>query len=174
MLTSKKGDPDPYANMSQFKKRLRKELDNFNRDPPDGITAGPDGEDLKSWSATIAGPDGSPFADGTFFLHLRYPDNYPFAPPTVKFKTKVYHPNINDEDGSVYVDILEDQWCNALNITTILVSIRSLLTDPNPEMGQPEIGHQYVNDREMYDQTAWEWTLKYAMGEESIPGELAT
>jgi ubiquitin-conjugating enzyme E2 D/E len=152
--------------MSQFEKRLRQELDNINRDPPDGVTAGPDGEDLKSWSASIAGPDDSPYAGGTFFLHLTYPSNYPFAPPIVKFNTKVYHPNISTEDGSVFVDILGDRWCNALTISTLLVSIRSLLTDPNPEDPvEPEIGHEYVNDRETFDQTAWEWTLKYAMGD---------
>ena len=153
---------------SQSEKRLRQELDNITRDPPDGVTAGPDGEDLTSWSASIAGPNDSPYAGGIFFLHLAYPSNYPFVPPTVKFNTKVYHPNISTVDGSVFVDILGDQWCNALTITTLLVSIRSLLTDPNPEDAmEPEIGHEYVNDRETFDQTAWEWTLKYAMGEGS-------
>ncbi len=116
MSTSNETNADPYAGMSPSEKRLRKELLNFNRDPPDGITAGPDGEDLKSWNATIAGPEGSPYADGTFFLHLKYPDNYPFKPPTVKFRTKVYHPNISSVDGTVFVDILGDMWCNALTI----------------------------------------------------------
>ena len=153
---------------SQSEKRLRQELDNITRDPPDGVTAGPDGEDLTSWSASIAGPNDSPYAGGIFFLQLAYPSNYPFVPPTVKFNTKVHHPNISTVDGSVFVDILGDQWCNALTITTLLVSIRSLLTDPNPEDAvEPEIGHEYVNDRETFDQTAWEWTLKYAMGEGS-------
>ena len=146
-------------------RRLEKELAVFNRDPPDGITAGLDGEDLNSWSASIAGPDGSPYAGGIFFLQILYPWNYPFQPPTIKFKTKVYHPNISSDDGSIFVDILGDQWCNALTATTLLVSIRSLLTDANPhDPYDPEIGHEYLTDREKFDKTAEEWTERYAMG----------
>ena len=148
-----------------LEKRLRKELNVFNSDPPDGITAGLDDEDLQSWSASIAGPDGSPYAGGTFFLQILYPWNYPHQPPTIKFKTKVYHPNIDSVDGTIFVDILGDEWCSALTATTLLVSIRSLLTDPNPhDSVDPEIGEEYLNDREKFDKTAGEWTEKYAMG----------
>jgi ubiquitin-conjugating enzyme E2 D/E len=148
-----------------LEKRLSRELYVFNSDPPDGITAGLDGEDLQSWSASIAGPNGSPYAGGTFFLHIQFPWNYPSRPPTIKFKTKVYHPNISSVDGSIFVDILGESWCPALTSMTILVSIQSLLADPNPhDSSDPEIGHEYLNDRKKFDKTAEEWTEKYAMG----------
>ncbi len=147
-----------------LEKRLTRELNVFNRDPPDGITAGMDGEDLQYWSASIAGPHGSPYAGGIFFLDIQYPPNYPSKPPIIKFKTPVYHPNISSIDGKVFVNILGDQWCPALTATTILVSIQSLLTDPNPhDPLDSEIGEEYLNKREKFDRTAEEWTEKYAM-----------
>lgn len=150
-----------------LEKRLRRELNAITRDPPAGITAGFDGDDIMSWSASIAGPDDSPYAGGVFFLQITYPETYPRHPPTIKFKTKIYHPNISTVDGSVFVDILGRMWCPALTISTLLVSIQSLLTDPNPEDSvEPEIGREYINDREKFDKTAAEWTGKYAMGRE--------
>ena len=56
-------------------------------------------------------------------------------------------------------------WCPALTLPTILVSVQSLLTDPNPEDPcEPDIAREYVEDRETFDRTAEEWTVMYAMG----------
>lgn len=150
---------------AQLEKRLRQELRNFQNNPPDGITAGLDDEDLLSWTATMAGPDGSPYAGGIFFLQIECSLEYPQKPPRIRFMTKVYHPNVSSEDGLIYVDILERNWCPALTIEKLLLSIQSLLTDPNAkDAAEPEIADEYINNREMYDETAWEWTKEYAMG----------
>ena len=149
---------------NQSRKRLKQELDLITKDPPDGITAGPIGDDMSLWAASIAGPADSPYAGGTFFLEIEIPHNYPAQPPSFKFKTEVYHPNISSIDGSVFVDVLGEMWCPALTIPTLLVSIQSLLTDPNPDDScEPEIGWEYINDRETFDKTAEEWTMVYAM-----------
>ena len=108
------------------------------------------------------GPDDSPYAGGVFFLNIHFPPDYPFKPPKVSFTTKIYHPNIN-ANGSICLDILKDQWSPALTISKVLLSISSLLTDPNPDDPLvPEIATIYKNDKERYNATARDWTGRYA------------
>ncbi|KAL4762882.1 putative glutaryl-CoA dehydrogenase [Aspergillus foveolatus] len=132
-------------------------------DPPSSCSAGPAGEDLFHWQATIMGPGDSPYSGGVFFLTIHFPTDYPFKPPKVNFNTRIYHPNINS-NGSICLDILRDQWSPALTISKVLLSICSMLTDPNPDDPLvPEIAHVYKTDRPRYEATAREWTRKYAI-----------
>ncbi|XP_055388797.1 uncharacterized protein LOC129617717 [Condylostylus longicornis] len=143
-------------------KRISKELADLNRDPPANCSAGPVGDDLFHWQATIMGPEDSPYQGGIFFLNIHFPSDYPFKPPKVNFTTKIYHCNINT-GGAICLDILKDQWSPALTISKVLLSISSLLTDPNPDDPLvPEIANIYKTDLERYNQTAKEWTSKYA------------
>ncbi|EME26323.1 hypothetical protein GpartN1_g7370.t1 [Galdieria partita] len=144
-------------------KRITKELQDLGRDPPSNCSAGPVGDDLFHWQATIMGPPDSPYAGGVFFLNIHFPTDYPFKPPKVQFTTRIYHPNINS-NGSICLDILRDQWSPALTISKVLLSICSLLTDPNPDDPLvPEIAQLYKTNRGKYEETAREWTRKYAM-----------
>ncbi|KEP64057.1 UNVERIFIED_CONTAM: ubiquitin-conjugating enzyme subfamily protein [Hammondia hammondi] len=143
-------------------KRINKELNDLSKDPPTNCSAGPVGDDMFHWQATIMGPEDSPYSGGVFFLNIHFPSDYPFKPPKVNFTTKIYHPNINSQ-GAICLDILKDQWSPALTISKVLLSISSLLTDPNPDDPLvPEIAHLYKSDRMRYDQTAREWSQKYA------------
>ncbi|MCO5594595.1 hypothetical protein L7F22_048628 [Adiantum nelumboides] len=144
-------------------KRIQKELVDLQRDPPSNCSAGPVGENLFYWQATIVGPIDSPYAGGLFSILIHFPPDYPFKPPKVSFKTKVYHPNVNS-NGSICLDILKEQWSPALTISKVLLSISSLLTDPNPDDPLvPEIAHLYKTQRAHYNETARAWTLKYAL-----------
>ncbi|KAK7321426.1 hypothetical protein VNO77_32069 [Canavalia gladiata] len=145
-------------------KRILKELKDLQKDPPTSCSAGPVAEDMFHWQATIMGPADSPYAGGVFLVSIHFPPDYPFKPPKVAFRTKVFHPNINS-NGSICLDILKEQWSPALTISKVLLSICSLLTDPNPDDPLvPEIAHMYKTDRAKYEATARSWTQKYAMG----------
>lgn len=143
-------------------KRLQKELSDIQKDPPTNCSAGMEEDDIYHWKATIFGPTDSPFAGGTFFLSIVFPPEYPFKPPKIKFITKIYHPNIS-WDGHICLDILKDQWSPALTVAKTLLSISSLMADPNPDDPLvPEIAREYKQEREQYTNTARQWTQMYA------------
>merc|ERR550537_946387 len=115
------------------------------------------------WQATIMGPPDSPFAGGVYFLNVHFPSDYPFKPPKINFTTRIYHPNINS-NGGICLDILKNQWSPALTISKVLLSICSLLCDPNPKDPLvPEIARMYEKDRVKYTAEAKKWTEKHAM-----------
>ena len=109
------------------------------------------------------GPEESPYNGGVFFLDIHFPADYPFKPPKVSFTTRIYHCNINS-NGGICLDILKDQWSPALTISKVLLSVCSLLTDPNPDDPLvPEIAQLLKNNVTQHNATAREWTAKYAM-----------
>lgn len=145
-------------------KRIKKEYNNLEKEVIDNCTAGPiTTSDYYKWKGTITGPGDSPYQGGVFFLNISFPHDYPFKPPKVQFITKIYHPNIN-ANGDICLDILKNAWSPALTITKVLLSISSLLCDPNPDDPLvPEIANIYKTNREKYNYNAKEWTKKYAM-----------
>jgi len=144
-------------------RRIQKEHKDLQKDCPSNTSAGPVSEaDMFHWQATIMGPEGCPYAGGLFFLKIQFPAEYPFKPPRLQFTTKIFHPNIN-ANGGICLDILKDQWSPALTIGKVLLSICSLLTDPNPDDPLvPEIATMYKKDRAKFNSNAKEWTNKYA------------
>ena len=142
--------------------RIKRELELLKNNPPSNCSAGPIDEDVFHWEATIMGPVETPYEGGIFKLEINFPSEYPFKPPKVKFLTAIYHPNINSS-GGICLDILKDQWSPALTISKVLLSICSLLNDPNPsDPLVPEIADQYMNDREAYNNHARQWVVIYA------------
>ncbi|KAJ1958401.1 ubiquitin-conjugating enzyme E2 E3, partial [Linderina pennispora] len=150
------------STLSSSAKRIQKELAEISLDPPSNCSAGPKGDNLYEWVSTIVGPGESPYAGGVFFLDIHFPTDYPFKPPKIIFRTRIYHCNINSQ-GQICLDILKDNWSPALTISKVLLSICSLLTDPNPH--DPlvhSIAQQLLTNRKEHDATAKEWTKRYA------------
>ena len=73
----------------------------------------------------------TPFEDGTFKLLLTFDESYPNKPPTVKFLSRMFHPNVY-ANGELCLDILQNRWSPTYDVAAILTSIQSLLHDPNP------------------------------------------
>jgi ubiquitin-conjugating enzyme E2 D len=143
--------------------RLQNELKEMHINSLENVSAGPIGDKLDHWQATIIPPSDSLYSGGIFQLDIRFTGNYPFQPPTIRFVTKIYHPNISSETGAICLDILKDQWSPSLTINKVLLSICSLLTDPNPNdpLNSNAANHFHQN-KLSYELTVREWVLKYA------------
>jgi ubiquitin-conjugating enzyme E2 D/E len=144
-------------------KRLQRELTEIEKDTPVNCSAAPIyPSDLFTWQATIIGPTETPYEGGVFKLKILFPTDYPFKPPKITFETPIYHPNVNS-NGSICLDILKDQWSPALSITKVLLSICSLLADPNPnDPLELDIAKVYKTNKAEFDRIAREYTIKYA------------
>ena len=145
-------------------KVLKKRLYDFNKENYQNIWANPiNDDDLFNWEASILGPDESPYEGGIFHLKMYFPTDFAFKPPKCYFTTKIYHPNISS-NGSISLDVLMDQWSPATStIDRILLSISSLLTDPNPDdFINSEAAELYKKNRFEYYKKARKWAIQYA------------
>lgn len=144
-------------------KRLLNEHADILKNPVTNCSAGPiKDKEMTHWHATIFGPEGTPYHQGVFELDIMFPDEYPFKPPKIYFITPIYHCNISS-NGGICLDILKDNWSPALNISNLLLSICSLLAEPNPKDPLvPEIADLLQKSKETHDMNARTYTLKYA------------
>jgi len=146
--------------------RLRKELNEVGKvDKSSGVSAAAagDGSDLRHLKGKINGPESTCYEGGIFEIDIRIPKQYPFEPPKMKFTTKIWHPNISSQTGAICLDILKDQWSPALTIKTALLSLRALLSSPEPNDPQDaEVAKMYISDRKKFEKTAKFWTETYA------------
>ncbi|KAI4834820.1 ubiquitin-conjugating enzyme E2 [Plasmodium brasilianum] len=133
------------------KKRLIRDFRKLQVDSPYGVSGSPIGNDIMKWRAVIFGPADTPWEGGTFQLELLFGNEYPNKPPKVKFLTKMFHPNIY-MDGNICIDILQKHWSPIYDISAILTSIQSLLSDPNPNSpANQEAALLFVENRIEYN-----------------------
>lgn len=119
-------------------------------------------DNLHAWTGKIAGPEGTAYEGGVFYLDIFFPADYPFKPPKILFKTQIYHPNI-DAQGAICLDILKKKWSPALTLEKVLLSLMSLLSEPNPnDPLVPEIANIYKNQPLVFEKVAREWVAKFA------------
>ena len=122
------------TNLSVAKKRLLTDFKRINQsqdNDDESVLATPHEDDIMIWDCIIFGPENSVWENGVFKLKMEFTEEYPNKPPHVLMKTKVFHPNFY-VNGEICIDILKDQWSPIYDIKSILTSIQSLLTDPNP------------------------------------------
>ncbi|CAO2832957.1 unnamed protein product [Amaranthus hypochondriacus] len=122
--------PAKPADTQSVLKRLQSELMSLMMSGDPGISAFPEEDNILSWKGTIEGSKETVFEGTEYKLSLTFPADYPFKPPKVKFETGCFHPNV-DVYGNICLDILQDKWSSAYDVRTILLSIQSLLGEPN-------------------------------------------
>lgn len=118
-----------------------------------GLSAHPIDGDLFHWRAIVAGPEGSVWEGGLFKLDLQFSETYPMEPPHVRFLTKdVFHPNVY-VDGNICLDTLKSCWSPTLDVEALLLSITSLLSDPNPaSAANGAAARMLLENKPLYDE----------------------
>lgn len=134
------------ASTNQASLLLQKQLKDLCKNPVDGFSAGlVDESNIFEWSVTIIGPPDTLYDGGFFNAIMSFPPNYPNSPPTVKFTSEVWHPNVYP-DGRVCISILHppgedpngyelasERWMPIHTVESIVLSVISMLSSPNDE-----------------------------------------
>src|SRR5436190_22414318 len=108
-------------------------------DPPAGVSASPIADNVMTWfrphaqnsafftfnnpcrNAVIIGPADTPFEDGTFRLVMHFEEQYPNKPPSDKFISQMFHPNVY-ATGELCLDILQNRWSPTYDVAAVLTS----------------------------------------------------
>jgi ubiquitin-conjugating enzyme E2 T len=158
--------------------RLKRELEMLATEPGPGVSAWPIDDNIVNLQAQIQGPEDSPYAEGTYTLNMKIPDRYPMDPPSIRFITPIYHPNI-DSDGRICLDTLKMQpqgtWSPSININTLLLTIRLLMAQPNADDGLVlDITEEFKRDPVLWRRKAQQHTLQYAVPKNTDTTDSAT
>ncbi|KAM0204865.1 hypothetical protein ACHAPA_010968 [Fusarium lateritium] len=154
-------------------KRITKEFAEISQSPPEGFEVALANESsIHTWHVTLTAPDSTPYYPGKFGIIINLPTDYPFKPPVVKFCTRIYHPNItNDNLGNICLGLLKpDAWKPSTKLNSVLEALRNLLEEPQLDSPLEErIAQQYQSDRPAFDQAAKQEVEKHAMGKPHFP-----
>ncbi|GAU97935.1 hypothetical protein RvY_09153 [Ramazzottius varieornatus] len=132
------------ASSNRAVRALMQEFQSIQKEPVEGFKVKLLREDnLFDWEVAIYGPPGTLYEGGYFKAHVKFPSDYPYSPPSLRFLSKIWHPNVY-ENGDLCISILHppgddphsgelpsERWNPTQNVRTILMSVISLLNEPN-------------------------------------------
>ena len=143
--------------------RILKEIQDLTSNPLEGCFVEIVRDNPFCWRAVLDGPKDSPYAGGRFELSIDLPQNYPFRPPEVKFKTVIYHVNVKHDDGTLCADIFQNAWAPTLNMRFVLESVITILSHPAPEHAlETDIAAEMANDYSTFLKKAQAFVKNYA------------
>lgn len=119
-------------------------------------------DDVSNLRVTLTPPENTPYAEGVFFLSMTIPQQYPSSAPSIKFDTKIYHPNIN-EDGTICLEQFKNDWNPTWTLKHLIDFVYALMENPiwdSPLV--PAIGALHEKDPAEFERIAREWTELYA------------
>ncbi|KAJ5926977.1 hypothetical protein N7516_008750 [Penicillium verrucosum] len=146
-------------------RRIGKEIADIHADVHSQIKVEPFGnqDDVTHLRGSFPGPPGTPYKGGTYNIDIQIPTDYPFRPPTMKFETKVWHPNVSSQTGAICLDTLSSAWSPVLTIKSALLSLQSLLSTPEPKDPQDaEVANMLLKSPKEFERVAREWAVVYA------------
>ncbi|XP_049460459.1 ubiquitin-conjugating enzyme E2 L3a [Epinephelus fuscoguttatus] len=144
-------------------KRLFKELEEIRKNGAKYFrNIQVDESNVLSWQGLLV-PDCAPYDKGAFRIEIIFPAEYPFKPPKVTFKTKIYHPNV-DEKGQVCLPVISvEHWKPATKTETVISNLVSLVNTPQPEHPlRADLAEEYSKDRTKFMKNAEEFTKKHS------------
>ena len=117
---------------------------------------------IYEWKITLLGAKDTPYADGIFFIKLKFPHDYPYGRPEIYFLTPIYHMNVSRSSGKVGVNFIYE-WNQKTSVREILTKLYSIfyLVNPNSPY-QIEMAEEYKKDKNLYEFNAKKYTDQYA------------
>ena len=141
--------------------RINKEIKELQSEPLQGITLTAESDDIHKWHGELEGPEGTPYHGYILRVNIKITENYPLEAPIFIFDHPVYHPNVGT-NGAICLDILKTQWSPTLTIGKVMLSLSSLLNDPNPSSAlNSDAALLWNKDRDSYNKRVIEMCNKH-------------
>jgi ubiquitin-conjugating enzyme E2 S len=145
-------------------RRLMTEIKKLQKAELGGIAVKTNNDNLTEFHAVIQGPENTPFEGGEFQIKLEIGEEFPQKPPRGFFLTKIFHPNVQGDTGAICVSSLSQDWTEDMGLDHLLLTIRCLLIEPNPESAlNEEAGRLLLENYEDYCARAKLMTQVHAM-----------
>ena len=144
-------------------KRVARELQRLRNQKMDGFDAlKVDEKNMMEWEGLIL-PKKHPYDTGAFRILVKFPKDYPFKPPEISFKTKIYHPNVS-EDGRVCLNIVNsEKWKPAVRVEEVIKALIALINDPEPDHPlRGDLAEQFNKDRDGFNKKAFDHTRQHS------------
>lgn len=121
-----------------------------------------DEQNILQWQGLLV-PDAPPFSKGAFKIDIQFPAEYPFKPPKISFKTRIYHPNV-DEKGQVCLPIVAaENWKPATKTDQVIQALVALINEHEPEHPlRGDLAEEYLKDRKKFMKNAEDFTKKHS------------
>jgi ubiquitin-conjugating enzyme E2 H len=88
--------------------------------------------DMSEFCLRFTGPPGTAYDGGVWTIQVKLPDAYPYRPPYIRFRNRIYHPNIEEASGIVCLDVLNQTWTPLFDLSNVFDTfLPQLLAHPN-------------------------------------------
>lgn len=121
-----------------------------------------DESNILAWQGLLV-PDQPPYSKGAFKIDIQFPAEYPFKPPKLSFKTRIYHPNV-DEKGQICLPIVSaENWKPATKTDQVIQALVSLVNEPEPDHPlRGDLAEEYIKERKKFMKNAEEFTKRHS------------